>query len=32
MLPSTGTVENFFLCLLGLGTLGGALYLGKKKA
>ena len=32
ILPSTGTVENFFLCLLGLGTLGGALYLGKKKA
>ncbi|MCY7218484.1 Cna B-type domain-containing protein, partial [Streptococcus cristatus] len=32
ILPSTGTVENFFLCLMGLGTLGGALYLGKKKA
>ena len=32
ILPSTGTVENFFLFLMGLGTLGGALYLGKKKA
>ena len=32
ILPSTSTVENFFLCLLGLGTLGGALYLGRKKA
>ncbi|KXT62837.1 Alcohol dehydrogenase [Streptococcus sp. DD04] len=31
ILPSTGTVENFFLFLMGLGTLGGALYLGKKK-
>ena len=32
ILPSTGTVENFFLFLMGIGTLGGALYLSRKKA
>lgn len=32
ILPSTGMVENFSLFLWGLGTLGGVLYLGKKKA